>query len=166
MESSDKQKEQRDSEQQQRDHYASTDGAFDTAETLRSDSTRKSESQIEHRHQLSQIRTKLGLEAEAPIAEDQGHDVHEELTWSSIRIVFREPFAEFFGTFIMVLFGNGSVAQVLLSTGLEASPGGNGFGQYQSINWGYVFLISMLLNDTASPHSMSCYMISILTCAR
>jgi aquaglyceroporin related protein len=50
--------------------------------------------------------------------------------------VLREPFAEFWGVAIMVMFGNGSVAQVLLSTGQTTAPGGNGFGQYQSINWG------------------------------
>jgi aquaglyceroporin related protein len=36
----------------------------------------------------------------------------------------------------MVMFGDGSVAQVLLSTGQTTAPGGNGFGNYQSINWG------------------------------
>lgn len=55
-------------------------------------------------------------------------------------MIFREPFAEFFGTFVMILFGNGSVAQVLLSTGQKTAPGANGFGDYQSINWGYLLL--------------------------
>jgi len=36
----------------------------------------------------------------------------------------------------MVAFGNASVAQVLLS-GDTTAPGGTGFGQYQSINWGW-----------------------------
>lgn len=27
-------------------------------------------------------------------------------------------------------------SQVLLSAGLETAPGGNGFGEYQSISWG------------------------------
>lgn len=35
-----------------------------------------------------------------------------------------------------VMFGDGSVAQVLLSTGQVTSPGGNGSGNYQSISWG------------------------------
>lgn len=48
----------------------------------------------------------------------------------------REPFAEFWGTAVMVMFGNGSVAQTLLSAGQTAAPGGNGFGAYRSINWG------------------------------
>ena len=33
-----------------------------------------------------------------------------------MRPAYREAFAEVFGTFIIVLFGDGSVAQVLLST--------------------------------------------------
>lgn len=37
----------------------------------------------------------------------------------------------------MILFGNGSVAQVLLGTDEATAPGGNGFGQYQSIIWGW-----------------------------
>ncbi len=37
----------------------------------------------------------------------------------------------------MELFGDGSVAQVLLSTGNTTAPGGNGYGQYQSISWGW-----------------------------
>ncbi len=85
---------------------------------------------------LSTIRTRIGLPPSAPIL--ASHATHHHLTWSGIRVVLREPFAEFFGAFIMILFGNGSVAQVLLSTG-SAAPGGNGFGSYQSINWGWVF---------------------------
>lgn len=76
----------------------------------------------------------MGLEPEPPIVDS--HDVHEHLTWSSVRFMFREPFAEFFGVFIMVLFGNGGVAQVLLSAGETSAPGMDGFGPYQSINWG------------------------------
>lgn len=102
--------------------------------SIRTRKSRKSQSELDHHQTLTSIRTKIGLEAEAPILEE--HDSHEDLTWSSIRVIFREPFAEFFGTFVMILFGNGSVAQVLLSTGQETAPGGNGFGNYQSINWG------------------------------
>lgn len=54
--------------------------------------------------------TRLGLHPSAPISED--HDVAErqELLWSRIGLVLREPFAEFWGVFIMVLFEDGSVA--------------------------------------------------------
>ena len=114
------------------------------SESRRTDGSRISESEMHHRETLAHVRTKIGLPAEAPIT-DEGHDAHEHLTWSSIRVMFREPFAEFFGTFVMVLFGNGSVAQVLLSnsdtTNATSAPGGQGFGSYQSINWGYVVFV-------------------------
>ncbi|KAF2178203.1 aquaporin [Zopfia rhizophila CBS 207.26] len=86
---------------------------------------------------LRKTRSRLGLHPSAPIDED--HDIHErqKLLWSRIRIALREPFAEFWGTFIMIMFGDGSVAQVLLSTGQETAPGSNGFGAYQSISWGW-----------------------------
>jgi len=81
-------------------------------------------------------RSVLGLHPQAPIDEEHDHGAASELLWSRIRTVMREPFAEFWGTAIMVMFGDGAVAQVLLSTGQTTAPGGNGFGQYQSINWG------------------------------
>lgn len=37
----------------------------------------------------------------------------------------------------MVMFGDASVAQVLLSTNQQTAPGGDGYGNYQSINWGW-----------------------------
>lgn len=52
-----------------------------------------------------------------------------DLVWSRIRRVMREPFAEFFGVFILILFGDGVVAQVVLSSGTK--------GDYQSISWGW-----------------------------
>lgn len=47
--------------------------------------------------------------------------------WPRIRHVLREPFAEFFGTMVLILFGDGVVAQVVLSSGEK--------GAYQSISW-------------------------------
>jgi len=35
-----------------------------------------------------------------------------DLLWSRIRHIMREPFSEFFGVFILILFGDGVVAQV------------------------------------------------------
>ncbi|KAM3075276.1 glycerol channel [Clarireedia jacksonii] len=52
-----------------------------------------------------------------------------DLLWSRIRHTLREPFSEFFGVFILILFGDGSVAQVVLSRGEK--------GSYQSITWGW-----------------------------
>ncbi|KAF2036678.1 aquaporin [Setomelanomma holmii] len=82
-------------------------------------------------------RSALGLHPQAPIDEEHDQGPRSELLWSRIRTVLREPFAEFWGVAIMVMFGDGSVAQVLLSTGQTTAPGGNGFGNYQSINWGW-----------------------------
>lgn len=52
------------------------------------------------------------------------------LLWPRIRHIFREPFSEFLGTFILIMFGDGVVAQVVLSNGEK--------GDYQSISWGWV----------------------------
>jgi hypothetical protein len=51
------------------------------------------------------------------------------LLWSRVRHYCREPFSEFFGTMILILFGDGVVAQVVLSNGQK--------GDYQSISWGW-----------------------------
>jgi aquaglyceroporin related protein len=55
--------------------------------------------------------------------------VQPDLLWSRIRHTLREPFSEFFGVFILILFGDGVVAQVVLSKGTK--------GDYQSISWGW-----------------------------
>ncbi|KEF63544.1 aquaglyceroporin like protein, other eukaryote [Exophiala aquamarina CBS 119918] len=52
-----------------------------------------------------------------------------DLLWSRVRHYLREPFSEFFGVFILILFGDGVVAQVVLSGGEK--------GDYQSISWGW-----------------------------
>ncbi|KAL2072935.1 hypothetical protein VTL71DRAFT_10259 [Oculimacula yallundae] len=52
-----------------------------------------------------------------------------DLWWSRMRHNFREPLSEFFGVFILILFGDGVVAQVVLSKGEK--------GGYQSISWGW-----------------------------
>ncbi|KIX03909.1 uncharacterized protein Z518_07462 [Rhinocladiella mackenziei CBS 650.93] len=52
-----------------------------------------------------------------------------DLAWSRIRHFLREPLSEFFGVFILILFGDGVVAQVVLSGGTK--------GDYQSISWGW-----------------------------
>ncbi|KPI43432.1 uncharacterized protein AB675_6687 [Cyphellophora attinorum] len=52
-----------------------------------------------------------------------------DLWWARTRRTLREPFSEFFGVFILILFGDGVVAQVVLSDGKK--------GDYQSISWGW-----------------------------
>jgi aquaglyceroporin related protein len=103
-----------------------------------SDTTTGNSHEPSHRTSSSLRRTRslLGLHPLAPIDEDHDTQERQKLLWSRIRIVLREPFVEFWGTFILVMFGDGSVAQVLLSTGQTTAPGGNGFGPYQSISWG------------------------------
>ncbi|KAG5363895.1 putative membrane protein [Yarrowia sp. B02] len=49
--------------------------------------------------------------------------------WPRIRHQLREPFAEFWGCLILILLGDGVVAQVTLSGGKN--------GDYQSISWGW-----------------------------
>lgn len=51
------------------------------------------------------------------------------LYWSRVRATCRDAFSEFFGTMILILFGDGVVAQVILSHGEK--------GNYQSISWGW-----------------------------
>jgi len=60
------------------------------------------------------------------------------LRWPRIRRLFREPFSEFMGTFILIMFGDGVVAQVVLSNGEK--------GNYQSISWGWVSTRSFLID--------------------
>ena len=82
---------------------------FDTMATAPSPVIRK----------VSTVRSRFGLQPEAPLDEDHQDLEHHDLVWSRIRLTMREPFAEFFGTFIMVLFGDGSVAQVYTSISLD-----------------------------------------------
>lgn len=105
-------------------------------------------------------RASLGLHPLAPLHDDHAQHGRQDLFWSRVRVTFREPFAEFWGVVIMILFGNGSVAQVLLSTGqTEGAPGGNGFGNYQNVNWGYASpyrFSSMVLTKIADGLWVSC----------
>lgn len=59
-----------------------------------------------------------------------------QLLWVRIRKYCRDPFSEFMGTMILILFGDGVVAQVVLSNGQK--------GNYQSISWGWGCAFSTL----------------------
>lgn len=63
------------------------------------------------------------------IIQEEVVQAQPQLLWSRIRHTLREPFSEFFGTFILIMFGDGVVAQVVLSKGKN--------GDYQSITWGW-----------------------------
>ncbi|KAL2755273.1 hypothetical protein ACRALDRAFT_1077013 [Sodiomyces alcalophilus JCM 7366] len=56
-------------------------------------------------------------------------EIQDRLFWVRIREDCLEAFSEFFGTMILVLFGDGVVAQVVLSKETK--------GDYQSISWGW-----------------------------
>lgn len=61
--------------------------------------------------------------------QDEVIEAQPDLAWSRIRHYMREPFSEFWGVFILIMFGDGVVAQVVLSQGKK--------GEYQSISWGW-----------------------------
>ncbi|PLB55380.1 putative aquaglyceroporin [Aspergillus steynii IBT 23096] len=71
------------------------------------------------------LRENISVESESGNATNAS----SQLLWSRIRGHCREAFSEFFGTMILVLFGDGVVAQVTLSHGEK--------GNYQSISWGW-----------------------------
>lgn len=80
-----------------------------------SDSNGKVVEHREHRH--------LG----PPFSTDDHLLTEAEAVWYRIRRFMQEPFSEFFGVFTMILFGDGVVAQVVLSNSTK--------GDYQSISW-------------------------------
>jgi hypothetical protein len=61
---------------------------------------------------------------------------HNKLWWSRVRHVIRDPAAEFLGCFTLIIFGDGSVAQVLLRSNPNLPEGSQSKGAYQSISWG------------------------------
>lgn len=68
------------------------------------------------------------IQSQGPSKKEEQYDRERDLTWvSKLRRNIREPAAEFLGVFIMICFGDGSVAQVNLSK--------NAYGEYQSISW-------------------------------
>ena len=65
------------------------------------------------------------------------YEAHKHLWWYRTRYIFRDAFAEFCGTMIMIIFGDGSVAQVTLSANPALPAGSQNKGDYQSISWGW-----------------------------
>ncbi|KAF9889254.1 hypothetical protein FE257_007567 [Aspergillus nanangensis] len=66
--------------------------------------------------------------------------------WSKTRLYCHEAFSEFFGTMILILFGDGVVAQVMLSHGEK--------GSYQSISWGWGLgvMLGVYVSGTSGSH--------------
>lgn len=65
------------------------------------------------------------------------YEHHKHLWWYRVRYTLRDAFAEFCGTMIMIIFGDGSVAQVLLSANPNLPESSQNKGDYQSISWGW-----------------------------
>lgn len=66
---------------------------------------------------INQTREHLGLQPD-PVAAGcckPGQAEPDYLLWSRIRLLLREPFLEFWGVFILVLFGDSVCAQTYLS---------------------------------------------------
>lgn len=80
-------------------------------------------------HHPPQPYAEHGAVIDHKIPQDDVVQAEPDLLWSRIRHTLREPFSEFFGVFILIMFGDGVVAQVVLSKGEK--------GDYQSINWGW-----------------------------
>ncbi|KAF2147057.1 uncharacterized protein K452DRAFT_218019 [Aplosporella prunicola CBS 121167] len=57
--------------------------------------------------------------------------------WVKLRLVLREPLLEFWGVFIMCFFGLSGTAQAVLSAGDRGAPGGDGFGGFYNVQWGW-----------------------------
>lgn len=74
-----------------------------------------------------------------PDSGEEDYEEDEDLLWERIRDYCRDPFAEFLGTMIMIIFGDGSVAQVTLSANPALAEGNQNKGNYQSISWRYAY---------------------------
>lgn len=48
-----------------------------------------------------------GAAIDHQITQEDAIQAHPELWWSRVRHYMREPFSEFFGVFILILFGDG-----------------------------------------------------------
>ena len=86
-----------------------------------------------HRNTIGQLPyAEHGALVDHIVPQEELVQAQPDLLWNRIRRQFREPLSEFFGTFILVLFGNGVNAQVVLSGGAK--------GDWQSICWGWGYV--------------------------
>lgn len=97
-------------------------------------------SQVTYAHRDFPLHQEHGPPIDNRVLYDQAEEDylhHHDLVWQRVRHYWRDLFAEFMGTLIMIVFGDGSVAQVLLSTSPSLAAGNSNKGEYQSISWGW-----------------------------
>lgn len=54
---------------------------------------------------LHKQRSMIGLAPQAPLQDEHDYAAHNHLWWAKVKVTLKEPFAEMWGTFILVLFG-------------------------------------------------------------
>lgn len=85
---------------------------------------------IEHAGSMSQEEnTSVANGPAAATVAPPPRPAYEELMWPKFREWGQDFFSEFAGTMVLILFGDGVVAQVVLSSEEK--------GNYQSISWGW-----------------------------
>lgn len=90
------------------------------------------EDDLKHRQEKSPL-SQDGITKEQHIPMDIIESDERTTAWYKFRKFMREPFSEFFGVMILVLFGDGSIAQVVLGQGAK--------GDWQNINWGWAYVL-------------------------
>jgi hypothetical protein len=86
------------------------------------DSTSVNSKPIKATEKVSGPRAWLGLKPEVDMPEDLDHAEHNHFFWSKVKLAMKEPFAEFWGTFILVLFGMSIPPSSFPSTPSLTSP--------------------------------------------
>jgi len=76
-----------------------------------------------------------------PEVKSETQTIYKPNRWSRYRAFIREPFAEFLGVVIMIIFGNGVDCQVVLSANSNVAPSPK--GDYLSINVGWAVGIAL-----------------------
>lgn len=74
-------------------------------ELNRTESSNSSRTPVPASSTLQTPRAWMGLAPMATVDEELDHSEHNHFFWSKVKIALKEPFAEFWGTFILVLFG-------------------------------------------------------------